>query len=193
MKCDHYFHHCSKEYIETIDSSLISEVVHVISKLPTRQTQAEINRDLWWLLTDRGWSYDTAPAGLPESPPNGIDVKIIAVSERKRERERSLCRTSTTIDAKWHADFGRTYVGKLVQMEAQFGTVESMFKDFCGFRIANYEKRLALGIEIVMSEPNVYFAHRKGAVTGMAYFEVAKKTLPAIGLDCPIWLIGIRE
>jgi len=32
----------------------------------------------------------------------------------------------------------------LVQIEAQFGTVESMFKDFCGFRIAYYERRLAL-------------------------------------------------
>lgn len=68
-----------------------------------------------------------------------------------------------------------------------------MFKDFCGFRIAYYEKRLALGIEIVMSEPNKYFEHRKSAITGIAYFDIAAKTLPAIGLDCPIWLIGIEE
>ncbi len=75
----------------------------------------------------------------------------------------------------------------------QFGKVESMFKDFCGFKIAAYERRLALGIEVVMSEPNKYFSHRKKAMSGMAYFDIAKRTLPAIGLDCPIWLIGIKE
>ena len=39
MKCDHYFHHCSKEYIETIDNSLFGEVVYVISKMPKRQNE----------------------------------------------------------------------------------------------------------------------------------------------------------
>ena len=38
----------------------------------------------------------------------------------------------------------------LVQVEAQFGKVESMFKDFCGFMIARFERRIALEIEIVM-------------------------------------------
>jgi hypothetical protein len=65
--------------------------------------------------------------------------------------------------------------------------------DFCGFRIGWYERRLALGILIVMSDPSSYFSHRKQSTSGMAYFEIAKTTLPAIGLDCPIWLIGIRE
>jgi len=78
-----------------------------------------------------------------------------------------------------------------VQLEAQFGKVESMFKDFCGFRIAYAEKRLALGIEIVLSDPMAYFAHRKNAVGGMANFQIAKNTLRTIGIDCPIWLIGL--
>jgi len=26
----------------------------------------------------------------------------------------------------------------------------------------------------------------------MAYFDIAKSTLPTIGFDCPIWLIGIK-
>ncbi len=68
-----------------------------------------------------------------------------------------------------------------------------MFKDFCGFKIAYYERRLALGIEIVMSAPNKYFSHRKRAMGGMAYFDIAKTILPSIGLNCPIWLVGIRE
>ena len=68
-----------------------------------------------------------------------------------------------------------------------------MFKDFCGFRIAYSERRLALGVEIVLSNPNAYFAHRKQAIGGMASFDIAKNTLTTIGLDCPIWLIGIGE
>ena len=115
------------------------------------------------------------------------------ITDVKNWNNRELCVTSTTLDAKWHADFAKMYGDKLVQLEAQFGKVESMFKDFCGFSICRYERRLALGIEIVMCEPSKYFSHRRNATSGMAYFNIAKKTLPAIGLDCPIWLVGIRE
>ncbi len=97
-----------------------------------------------------------------------------------------------TID-RWHADFAKTFDGiKLVQIEAQFGKVEAMFKDFCGFRIAYAERRLSLGIMIVLSDPMTYFSHRKSAIGGMASFRVAKDTLNVIGLDCPIWLVGIN-
>jgi hypothetical protein len=68
-----------------------------------------------------------------------------------------------------------------------------MFKDFCGFRIAYAERRLALGIEIVLVDPPGYFSHRKSAVSGMASFDVAKSTLGQIGLQCPIWLVGVEE
>jgi hypothetical protein len=97
------------------------------------------------------------------------------------------------LDASWHSDFAKVIPSGLIQIEAQFGKVEAMFKDFCGFRMARFERRLALGIEIVLSDPSSYFSHRRNAIGGMAYFEIAKKTLPAIGLDCPILLIGIKE
>jgi hypothetical protein len=118
-----------------------------------------------------------------------------ACSPRGRNNQRSTLTFSgsTTIDARWHADFGKSFDGKLVQVEAQFGKVEAMFKDFCGFRMAYAERRLALGIEIVMTDPRGYFAHRKSAVSGMASFDIAKGTMNTIGLDCPIWLIGISE
>jgi hypothetical protein len=193
MKCDHYFYQCSKEYLDSIDTKLYEEIVEVVGKLPKRQTQAEINRDFFWLLTDRNWSYDTIPGGLLEKSPEDIEVKSISLAERKKARRSDLCRTTTTIDAMWKADFGKCFKDKLVQIEVQFGQVESMFKDFCGFRIARYERRLALGIEIVISEPNVYFSHRRESISGMAYFDIAKKTLPSICLDCPIWLIGIKQ
>ena len=66
-----------------------------------------------------------------------------------------------------------------------------MFKDFFRFRMAYAERKLALGIEIVLSNPTSYFAHRKNAIGGMASFDIAKNTFTTIGLDCPIWLIGI--
>ena len=66
-----------------------------------------------------------------------------------------------------------------------------MFKDFCGFRIAYAERRLALGIEVVLVDPPRYFSQRRNAISGMASFNIAKSTLNTIGLDCPIWLVGI--
>lgn len=169
------------------------ELTDVISKLPKRGTQTEVNKDLFWLLTSKGWSYDAAPVGTGDVHPEDLELEKSNSSELKRSNNRDLCVTSTTLGARWHSDFGKSYDGKLVQIEVQFGKVESMFKDFCGFRIARYERRLSLGVEIVMCEPGKYFSHRKSSVSGMAYFDIAKKTLPAIGLACPIWLLGIKE
>jgi len=186
---DKYFHRSSREYISSIDATLYDEVVKVISSLPKRRTQAEINQDFFWLLTEKGWSYDSKPGGLAASPPSDLGLSRAKVSQSRNER--SLCLSSSTVEANWRSDFAKSFDGRLVQLEVQFGKVELMFKDFCGFQIAWHERRLALGIEIVMSKPSEYFSHRKGAISGKAYFEIAKKTLPAIGLDCPIWLIGM--
>jgi hypothetical protein len=186
---DHFFYNCSKEYVELIDHGLFSEINDVIRNLPKRNFQAEVNGDLFWSLTQNKWAYDSMPQGLLKDEPNGSIDRVIPQKDNKRY----LCSTSTTLDASWHSDYAQLYPLGLVQLEVQFGKVESMFKDFCGFRIAYFERRLTLGIEIVMSEPSKYFAHRKSAVSGMAYFDIAKRTLPAIGLDCPIWLIGLKE
>jgi hypothetical protein len=113
--------------------------------------------------------------------------------EIKRKNVRDLCQTSTTLETRWHSGFAKAFGSELVQIEAQFGKVEGMFKDFCGFRIAYAERRLTLGIEIVLSDLNSYFAHRRNAIRGMASFDIAKNTLNTIGLDCPIWLVGIGE
>jgi hypothetical protein len=188
-----YFSNCSREYLNAISPTLHGEVQEVISKLPKRQTQAEINKDLFWLLTSKSWSFDTLPAVIDENPPPDLAIQGVSLNDIKITNTRDLCITSTTIDARWHSDFAKVFDGKLVQVEAQFGKVESMFKDFFGFKIAWHERRLALGIEIVMYDPGKYFAHRRGATSGMAYFDIAKKTLPAIGLDCPIWLVGVKE
>jgi hypothetical protein len=192
VKYDEYFFNCSKEYLNSIESSLYDEITEVITKLPKRQKQEEINNDLFWLLIDKGWSFDTLANISENAPPEFKNVKIPKSIARKNNK-RSLCMTSTTLNALWHSDFAKLFDSSLIQIEAQFGRVESMFKDFCGFRIARYERRLALGVEIVLCEPYKYFPHRINAIGGMAYFNIAKNTLPAIGLNCPIWLVGIRE
>jgi hypothetical protein len=193
MKLESYYYNCSPEYIASIDSDLHDEISAIIDLLPKRQKQSEINADLFWLLTSKNWFYDTVPHGYSRKPQEEFQIQR-SLQEIREWNDRSLCTTSTTLDTRWHADFAKTFDGlKLVQIEAQFGKVEAMFKDFCGFRIAYAEKRLSLGIMIVLSDPMSSFAHRKSAVGGMAGFHVAKDTLNVIGLDCPIWLIGIGE
>jgi len=191
VNLEFYYYNCSPEYITSIYPDLHDEIVSIIDLLPKRQKQSEINADLFWLLTNKDWYYDTVPQGYSRKPPEKFRISR-SLQEIREWNHRSLCITSTTLDTRWHADFAKTFDGtKLVQIEAQFGKVEAMFKDFCGFRIAYAERRLALGIEIVLSIPMSYFAHRKSAIGGMASFNVAKNTLNMIGLDCPIWLVGI--
>lgn len=192
MKHDDYFYNCSREYINSIEPSLYEEITAVISRLPKRAVQSQINNDIFWLLTNKQWSFDTL-SGISSNLPVELNIETKSRLSIQKSNKRSLCVTPETLDASWHCDFAKLFYGTLVQLEAQFGKVESMFKDFCGFKIACYETRLALGIEIVLCNPYNYFAHRRNAIGGMAYFDIAKNTLPAIGLECPVWLIGIKE
>jgi hypothetical protein len=189
----HFYNNCSESYIGSISSVLHSELCDSVSALPKRRTQAEVNRDLWWLLTAKGWCYDSAPAGLPEAPPRDLGLADMEKRDQVRMQDRDICRSATTVEADWRVDFAKAFGGKLVHLEVQFGKVESMFKDFCGFQIAWREGRIALGVSVVMCDPGKYFAHRVRAVSGMAYFSVAASTLPTIGLDCPIWVVGIEQ
>jgi len=192
MNPQSYYYNCSPEYIDSIDISLSNEVLRILEQLPKRQTQSEINADLFWLFCSKRWCYDSIPTGVMDHSPEDLNITL-SRSQAKEGNDRKPCLTSTTLDTRWHADYAKSFGSKLVQIEAQFGKVEAMFKDFCGFRIAYAERRLALGIEIVLSDPNSYFAHRRQAIGGMASFDVAKNTLTTIGLDCPIWLIGILD
>lgn len=192
VRYESYYYSCSADYIRSIAPLLESDIAQVLKALPKRPTQTDVNCDLFWLFGARNWAYDSKPKGLGEHPPSELGL-VRKREEMQKSNDRRLCQTATTLPAGWHADFAKVFDGKLVQVEAQFGTIESMFKDFCGFKIAFYERRLAVGIEIVMQSPNQYFAHRRESVSGMAYFDIAKHTLMAIGLECPIWLIGLAE
>ena len=188
-----YYHNCSEEYARSISPELPADIAWVASTLPRRETQAEMNRDLWWLFTSRGWCYDSKPAGITAAPPRELSIPDPDKGETKKSPGRNLCKSTTTLEAEWRTDFAKVFVGGLVHLEVQFGKVESMFKDFCGFRIGWYERRISLGIEIVVCRPRSFFRGRERTVSGMAYFEIARQTLPAIGLECPIWLVGLEE
>ena len=192
MKLKFYYYSCSPEYVQSIDPSLYDQIISVVGRIQKRQTQTEINGDLFWLFTSEGWMYDTVPTGAAagSTAVGGINQSLDAI---KKKNNRNLCLTSTTLDTRWHSDFAKSFGSSLVQIEAQFGKIETIFKDFCGFRIAYAERRLALGVEIVLTDPPAYFVHRKNAASGMASFDIAKNTLASIGLDCPVWLIGIGE
>ena len=192
MILQNYYHNCSPEYIYSIDNGLYDQIVTVISTLPKRNTQSEINSDLFWLLTSYRWNYNTLPPDAGDETPELFNVDL-TIDQIKQRNIRSICQTSTTLETRWHSDFAKSFQSKIVQIEAQFGKIGAMFKDYCGFRIAYSERRLALGIEIVLSDPDSYFSHLDNAIEGVACFDIAKNTMATIGFDCPIWLIGIGE
>lgn len=193
MDPESYFYNCSKLYVESLSPTLYKEIMGTVSRLSKRDSQSEINIDLFWLLTSRGWYYDTIPAGVDGIPPHDLQIESLTLSGVRQLNNRNICLTSTNLSNKWHTDFGKALGGGIVQIVVQFGKIEAILKDFCGFRIGYAERRLALGIEIVPSNPYGYFAYRRNAIGGMANFRIAKDTLTTIDVDCPIWLVGLRD
>ena len=190
MEFKRFHYNCTDAYIEAIDPHLQDEVGAIIRMLPRRDSPELIKEDLFWLFTHKGWCYDTIPAeSNPECP---FELDIMESLEVVRDRNlRELCLTSNTLETRWHADFAKRYGSRLVQVETQFGQTEAMFKDFCGFRIAHAEGRLALGIEIVLIDPSRHRAQHQEPIGNLASFDIAQKTLTTIGLDSPILLLGI--
>jgi hypothetical protein len=113
-----YFYNCSKEYISSISPSLHGEIVDVISSLPKRNTQSEVNRDLFWLLTSKGWSYDCLPAKLDQNPPSDLPSGLPTLDQVRTVNNSNLCLTTTTLDAGWRSDFAKSLGTDLVQVEA---------------------------------------------------------------------------
>ena len=150
-------------------------------------------RHLWSGRGINDWSFDSIPSKFNEYVEKESLDKKIDINKIKNENKRSLCISSSTLNTRWCTDYAKSFDNELVQIEVQFGKIESMFKDFCGFQIAYFEKRLALGIEIVMCKPNQYFSHRKKNISGMANFDIAKNTLHVIGFKCPILLVGLYD
>ena len=130
MNPQSYFYNCSAEYIQSIDPDLPHQIITVIQQLQKRQTQSQINADLSWLLTSKDWNYDTVLQGTGNSSPAEFHIDK-TLKEIKKRNNRKLCLASITLDTRWHSDFAKSFETTPVQVEAQFGKVESMFKGFC--------------------------------------------------------------
>ena len=97
MKLIFYYYNCSPEYVQSLEPGLDDQIISVISRLPKRKTQSEINADLFWLFASEGWSYDTIPTGAAAT---GISDKLginLSLHDIKKGSNRSLCLTSTTL------------------------------------------------------------------------------------------------
>jgi hypothetical protein len=105
MNTEMYFYNCSKEYVDSISPSLFGEVVGTVSSLPKRSIQAEINQDIFWILTSKDWAYDSTPAGLTDQVPADLNLQGISGKQARVGNNRDLCVTSTTLEARWHSDF----------------------------------------------------------------------------------------
>ena len=75
MKPSSYYYRCSPQWIDSLKPHLHDEILSLVGDLPKRHTQAEINADLFWLLTSKGWSYDTVLPGTGEAPPVDLNVE----------------------------------------------------------------------------------------------------------------------
>ena len=87
MEFESYFYNCSEQYIQGISSDLTEEMRDVLMRLPKRDKQAEINQDLWWLLTSRSWSFDSCPPKLPDQPPELLGIQNLTKPEALRQNQ----------------------------------------------------------------------------------------------------------
>jgi hypothetical protein len=151
---------------------------------------------LIWLLTDKGWSTPSFPSTeecpFPDHLPDDIgSIKInkVAIEAMKNP---DIYKVTTTLNLEWKSDFGKLFGKRRVLIEVQLGKIEAAVRDFCRFAITYRERRLALVILIVMTNPKEYFSDRLRAISGMADFDTVRATLPSLNLECPVWLIGLR-
>lgn len=106
-----YFYNCSRDFISSIHTGLYDEVVSIISVLPKSSTQAEINKDLFWLLASKGWSYSSVPPELEDSPPEDLCLPGLNKGAISEDNNPSHCKSSTTIKAQWKVDFAKALDG----------------------------------------------------------------------------------
>ena len=108
MNLETYYYNCSPEFIHSVDPALFDDIHLIIQKLPKRDTQSQINTDLFWLLTSMDWNYDTVLHRTGKRPPEGIGVKL-ALSVIKERNKRDQCLTSKKLNTFWHSDFSKQF------------------------------------------------------------------------------------
>jgi hypothetical protein len=83
MEVEEYFYNCSREYVSAISPELPSEILSILTILPVRKTQAEINNDLFWLLTQKEWAFDTLGLISAASPRDWDCWTTVVTGSRK--------------------------------------------------------------------------------------------------------------
>jgi hypothetical protein len=190
MIFESHYHGCTAESVRAIHPGLPGDVASILRMLPRRTSESELRQDLFWLFTHKGFCHDRIPVGTPEECPFDLDI-LDSLAELDDYRSRDLCLASTAFDTLWHADFAKAFGDRLVHVKAQFGRLDALFKDFCGFRIGQVQRGIALGIEIVPMDAGTLFGTAKSAGGAMADFAGARKILEALDIPLSIWLIGI--
>ena len=130
---------------------------------------------------------------MPQGAPADLGVDHLTKQGIEPLRSRAARVASTILEHRFIMDFSKAFGPHRVYLEAQFGKKEASLMDFCKFRIAHHERHLSLGIEVLLFDPDTFFAHRRDAISGMARFGVGKEILSVLGLECPIWLVGLEE
>ena len=69
-----FYYNCSADDINAINAQLHDEICSIIRMLIKRETQAEINADLFWLFSTKDWCYDTVPANTAPECPFDLDI-----------------------------------------------------------------------------------------------------------------------
>lgn len=186
-----FYHKCSPDYLNSIDPDLENHISRIIKLIPKRNNEDAILADFFWLLASNSWCFHSPPPSLSLTPPKDLNLSA-SFNDIEKSNDPDLCVTSKKIETDTQSDYAKLWGSQLVQLEIQFATMEEATKDFTKFRIAFAEKRIGLGIEIVLENPDLFLSDKKTGENTQAHFDEVKKMLSMLDLDCPIWLIGIE-
>ena len=79
MDFESSFYNCSRPYVYSISPALYGEITGTVSRLSKRDSQSEITKDLFWLLTSKEWNIDTIPSGLDSILPANLRIDLRAI------------------------------------------------------------------------------------------------------------------
>ena len=191
MNYSFHYYNCSPDYISTIDSNLISNLTEILKKLPKRKHYSETAVDLFWQITSAGWFYSKIPSNIKDHSPKDLNLSL-TLDEIKKLHNEEMCKTSQNLPTHTTSDFAKKLNNKTVKMGVQFGSLEKLSQDFIKYRISYVEKRLDLGIELVIKDKTIFSLDEDNDSESPVLFNTATNTLVMLGLECPICLIGIE-
>jgi len=172
MRILSHYYKCSSEYLSSISPDIEKEINQVLNKLTGEKDTKIPLDDLAWILASNGWAFSQP---LPDGPKQSPTMNSVIESN-----DPELCKTSSNLEIETESDFAKKFDTQMVQLEIQADDLEEIASDLIKFRIAFAEKRIQVGIEIIIQNGN-----------GLSEFENVKDMLVKLDVDCPVWLISI--